>query len=137
MTIRKVEANAKFRYLWLKSIKGVDLTVHCARCLIGDYDNRISANIKTAENIVLSEKIYYLCGVSQPYVWAQNFHLAFKEKEGAKVNVERNGIKIMIENAEEIMFSKNDIDYTLPQARRKEFYTCRNWQFANKMRHYV
>ena len=132
--ISKIEVKGKFRYLWLKSIKGVDLSVHCARCLIGKYDNRIYPQLGTSEHIVLTEKIYYLCGVSDPYVWENNFHLAFQEKAGASLNISRNGINIIINGAEEIQFSEKDIDLSLPQAKRKEYTTCRNWQFANKLR---
>ena len=134
ITISKIEVKSNFRYLWLKSIKGVDISKHCARCLIGNYDNRIYPQIGTAENIILPEKIYYLCGVSTPYVWKNNFHLAFKEKNGATIHVIRNGIEIEIINAEEIHFSEKDIDSTLQQAKRIEYSTCRNWQFANKLR---
>ena len=133
ITISKIEVIGNFRYLWLKSVEGVDLSVHCAKSLIGRYDNRINPRIGTAENIILTDKIYYMCGVSQPYVWSNNFHIAFREKTGSHIEVERNGVKLQIDNAEEIAFSEKDIDFHLPFATKREFYTCRNWQFANKM----
>lgn len=131
--ICNLEVSKNFKYLWLKSVTGVDLTVHCARCLKGEYDNRVNSKIKKVENIALAGDIYYLCGVSLPYVWSNNFHLAFEESNGNHFVFENNGVKISVENAKMIYFSDEDIDKTLPQAKRKEFFTCRNWQFANKI----
>lgn len=133
IVIRNLEVTSKFKYLWLKKVNGVDLSVHCARCLLGEYDNRVNARTKSLKNIELLGDVYYLCGVSAPYIWANNFHLAFRLANGEKFTAERNGVKISVENAEIIDFSENDIDMTLPQAKKKEFYTCRNWQFANKI----
>lgn len=134
MKIKEIQVNAHFRYLWLKDIKDVDLTQHCAKCLIGNYDSRINSKLVHIENIELPEKIYYLCGVSAPYVWENNFHLAFKEKQGSEIYVERNGVKVCIENAEEIKFSIKDVNNLLPESSKKAFFTCRNWQFANKFK---
>lgn len=133
ITISKIEVIGDFRYLWLKSVFDVDLSVHCAKCLVGKYDNRINSRLKTAVNIILTDKVYYLCGVSKPYVWSNNFHIAFREKQGSNFYIDRNGIKLFVNNAEEIEFSENDVDFDLPQAKKKEFFTCRNWQFANKL----
>ena len=33
MEINHISVNANFKYLWLKTVKGVDLEQHCARCL--------------------------------------------------------------------------------------------------------
>ena len=33
-----------------------------------------------------------------------------------------------------VEFSEEDIDKTLEHAERPEYYTCRNWQFANKIK---
>lgn len=48
------------------------------------------------------------------------------------MNIARKGISIEIEDAEEITFSKDDIDEQLKESTNKQFNTCRNWQFANK-----
>lgn len=134
MKIQSLRVKANFKYLWLKSVKGVDISQHCARCLIGDYDSRINNRTKNTAGIKLYAEIYYLCGVTQPFVYAENFHLAFKKATGKTLKIERNGIEIVIENAEEITFSQSDIDLTLPFSNKREYYTCRNWQFANKLR---
>lgn len=133
-TIRSIKVTGHFKYLWLKTVVDVNLNVHCARCLIGEYDERISARMSEAADIELPNAPYhYLCGVTTPYVWAENFHLAFVEKEGATLDVERHGIHIIIDGAEELPFSEADIDQSDPHARAYAYRTCRNWQFAHKI----
>lgn len=133
MVIKILEASKPFKYLWLKNVDAVDLSQHCARCLVGKYDNRVSAKTIKLSDEKLNGDIYYLCGVSMPFVWENNFHLAFRKKEGSLLSFTSNGIAVVIENAERIMFSESDIDCNLPQSKNKMFYTCRNWQFANKL----
>lgn len=82
MKINKIIVKNNFMYIWLKSVDDVDLTKHCAKCLIGEYNESINKHTRVNNNIQLdNEKIYYLCGVSKPYVWDNNFHLAFKKKK--------------------------------------------------------
>ena len=135
--INKMIVSGKFKYLWLKSVNDVDLTKHCARSLIGDYSKIIHKGIKTlcdTEIDLKLSKAYYLCGVTDPFCYKDNFHLAFKESAGDVLYVNRNGIEIEIENAKEIPFSIKDVNFSLPEANKKEFLTCRNWQFANKFK---
>lgn len=137
ITLKKINVTGKFKYLWLKYINGIDLTNHCAKCLLGTYSKKISNTTTEAAEIELDESdaiVYYLCGVSMPYNWHKNFHLAFKEKEGSSVKVNYNGIEIEIGNAERIIFSKEDIDPTDPNAEKAVYATCRNWQFAHHLR---
>ena len=79
-------------------------------------------------------KYYYLCGGSSPYKWENNFHLAWKEKRGASFEYSFNGITIRLKNAERIEFSADDVDLSQKYADRPEYYTCRNWQFANRVK---
>lgn len=67
MEINHISVNANFKYLWLKTVKGVDLEQHCARCLKGEYDKRISPAMKEGRGIALEDSVYYLCGVAQPF----------------------------------------------------------------------
>ena len=100
----------------------------------GEYAPRIKANLTEVSNITLPDTPYhYLCGVSRPYVWSRNFHLAFREKEGSLLTVQRNGIYIELENAEEEKFSMADADPNDPLYRSKNYRTCRHWQFAYKI----
>lgn len=137
ITIKKVNVTGKFKYLWLKYINGIDLTNHCAKCLLGTYSKKISNTTAEAAEITLDESgaiVYYLCGVSMPYNWNKNFHLAFKEKPGSSVKVNYNGIEIELDNAEQILFSMDDINPADPNANKPVFSTCRNWQFAHYLR---
>jgi hypothetical protein len=131
-TIVSIKVNGEFMYLWLKYVVGYNLDVHCAKCLIGKYSKAISSSIKVVEALQLTEhyaKAYYLCGVSKPYKYNKNFHLAFKFKEGSNIEVNSNGIKIYIKNAEQITITKLD-NYNHLNGNDSKFNTCRNWQFA-------
>ncbi len=127
--IREMKVTAPFKYLWLKYVTDVDLSVHCAKCLIGNYSKKIVNNLEYLNNCTLSEHkstYFYLCGVSSPYRWANNFHLAFEYCEGEQIIVKRNGIDIVIDNAKELPIR------VVPQniTQNKDFTMCRNWQFA-------
>ena len=118
-------------------VNDVDLSKHCKPCLKGYTSKKITKWTRHEENVCLDEseaKYYYLCGGSYPYKWENNFHLAWKEKSGASFEYSFNGITIRLKNAERIGFSKEDIEKTQKYADNPEYYTCRNWQFANKVK---
>lgn len=132
MLIKEIKVEKKFRYIWLKTVNDVDLSQHCAKCLIGQYDPRINNKISNLYNIELNDDdIYYLCGVSEPYNWNNNFHLAFKYKKDSIINYSNNGISIVIENAKKLPIDKKYNDKNNININNKAFSTCRNWQFAN------
>ena len=117
-------------------VNDVDLSKHCKPCLKGYTSKKITKWTRHEENVCLDEseaKYYYLCGGSYPYKWENNFHLAWKEKSGASFEYSFNGITIRLKNAERIEFSEDDVDLSQKYADRPEYYTCRNWQFANKI----
>lgn len=129
VTIKKLIIKDRYRYIWLKYVKDVDLSQHCAKCLIGTYESRVNANTYEYTDLVLEESpYYYLCTVWQ---YATNIHLAFREKEGSKIIIDNDYYYAEIINAERIVFDKSRIDVTLPQANRSTYNTCRNWWFAN------
>lgn len=132
--IKTLDVNAPFRYLWLKRVTGVDLSVHCARCLLGKYMDNISPHAPHTTDIQLDNGVYYLCGVSLPYVWDKNFHVAFEYSEGEVVQTSYNGISVVIENAKALPISESYIDQTDPNAWRKDYRSCRNWQFAHYLK---
>ena len=135
--IKIINVNAPFKYSWLKYVNDIDLSVHCAKCLIGEYSLKINNQIQSESDIVLDEEIsqyYYLCGVSLPYRWSNNFHLAFRFKAGSSISANRNGIEIIIENAEEIKIDSHSIKKVNHfNSVIKAYFTCRNWQFANQI----
>lgn len=141
-TILELEVTGKFRYLWLKYVRGVNLNVHCGRSLLGDYSEMVAADQTIYDRFDLDEfeaRYYYLCGVATPPKWANNFHLAFKYAEGKTIEVERLGVKIVIANAEEVPIkwvspghNSTNPDWIRDLAKRRgpSYFTCRNWQFA-------
>lgn len=134
--IKSLKLKGRNKYVWLKYVRGADLKFHCAKSLLGEYSTKLN-NIDTEyTNIELDEfetEYYYFCCVSQPYNWHRNIHLAFKEQEGSSIVIDNNLYSIEVENAVEVPFSISDVNLMLPQARKREFNTCRNWQFANKI----
>lgn len=129
MKIISLEISKPFKYLWLKSVHDVDLNQHCARCLIGNYDERVSPLKYHIENIDLKDHVYYLCGVSEPYKWSDNFHLAFIKDENSKIDVNYNGVHVVIEGGKQLPISAKYEKH--PKMMYKSYSTCRNWQFAN------
>lgn len=118
-----------FRYLWLKYVTGFDLSVHCAKCLVGEYSKRRF----TDGSLLLDEfpaEYYYLCGVVMPYKWADNLHLAFRYKEGGRIEYNDGHTRIDISNAEAIPI-RTLPSYSLhPKGKFVTYNTCRNWRFA-------
>ncbi len=134
--IEKLKVTNKWFSIWLMYVTGVNLKNHCKQCLKGHTSKKINKETKKLENIKLDEaksKYYYLCGVVSPYSWGDNFHLAWKEKKNEKIEYESNGISIKLRNAERINFSEDDINFELEHSDKLEYYSCRNWQFANKI----
>lgn len=131
MKIINLTVTKKFKYIWLKTVTDIDLSQHCAKCLIGNYNSNIKANIKNIDNLVISNDIHYLCGVAIPYNWNNNFHLAFKYSKGNLLKYSNNGISIIIEDAEMLPISNEYIDITDINSNKKSYNTCRNWQFAH------
>lgn len=127
-----VHLKQEYKYLWLRYINGVDLTQHCARTFIGRYDERFHGFLSDIRNVELQEaRWYYLCGVDSHGQWARNLHLAFVASAGSEINLDNSLIECRIVNARQIHFDNSYIDWSLPQAKKKEFNTCRNWWFSN------
>ncbi len=104
---------------------------------IGYTRQKINKRTRHEENVSFDEleaQYYCLCGESLPYMWEDNFHLAWKEKEGESFEYSINGITIKLKNAKRVEFSQENIDKTHEHADKPEYYTCRNWQFANKIK---
>lgn len=131
--IRKFESKNKWNYLWGKYITGINLNVHCAKSLLGDYSKLIDKDKLIGSDLRLDEfdsDIFYLCGVARPYNWHNNFHLALRYKEGNNIIANRNGLYLEIENAEELPIDFNFDKCDNELKYKKAYGTCRNWQFA-------
>ena len=136
--IEEITVENQWSFIWLMYVNGINLEKHCKPCLKGYTSKKITKWTRHEENVCLDEseaKYYYLCGGSYPYKWENNFHLAWKEKSGASFEYSFNGITIRLKNAERIEFSEEDIEKTQKYADKPEYYTCRNWQFANKVKY--
>lgn len=129
MVITTLNVNANFKYFWLKKINGIDLNKHCAKCLLGDY-----IDTKHVVGYELPDGIYYLCGVAYPYIWSNNFHLAFTQEVGNTVELDHNGVHVIVEGARQLPISMDYCDKRNPKYGYKSYRTCRNWQFANYLK---
>ena len=135
--IEEINVDKPWSFIWLMYVRDVDLKKHCKPCLKGYSSKKINKKTRHWENVALDEseaKYYHLCGGSLQYKWEDNFHLAWEEKEGESFEYSFNGITIKLKNAKRVEFSQEDIDKTLEHAERPEYYTCRNWQFANRIK---
>ena len=134
--ISEFNTTETFGYLWLKYVTGFDLSVHCAKCLRGEYSTQLSADTKHEQFIALNEhtcQYYYLCGVTKPYLWRKNLHIAFRYKKGSCIEYNDGETQVTIVDAERIPI-KNLGDYGLERNGNKPAYcTCRNWRFAYQM----
>lgn len=134
--VNNIDINQKFNYLWLKYVNDVNLNVHCARCLKGEYSEMIFNELETGKDINLNEheaKVYYLCGVAKPSCWDNNFHLAFVYKKDSTIEIEEHGISIKIQDAERIDIVPVDLEKSKSKHKYSKLYnTCRNWQFAHQ-----
>lgn len=129
MKIERLIITGQFQYFWLKTVERVDLSNHCAKCLIGHYENVPKRG--ELRNFQLNDAIYYMCGVTIPYVWSENFHLAFRPKKGATLRVKEHGVEVVISDAERLPISESYVDPNDPNINKKGYRTCRNWQFAH------
>ncbi len=137
MEIINIKIEKPFRYLWLKSVIDVNLDNHCAKCLVGEYCSNINSSKKEFSNIKLNHGIYYLCGVSLPYNYDNNFHLAFKYQNNNILDFSNNGITVKIKNAVSLHISIKYVNESHPKSKFKSYYSCRNWQFANYFNDYL
>lgn len=133
MKIKKCIVNSMFKNLWLKYVSDVDLNHNDKNCLVGNYSSNFK-NIQVQEDIFLNEFNYrciYIYGLAYPYNSKKDFNLALAYKKNSKVEINQNGIYMLIENAVQIPFSENSINLNHPKAKFKTYYNSKIWQFAN------
>jgi hypothetical protein len=120
-----------FKYFWAKHVRGFNNERHCAKCLLGGYEKLIRATMPLGVwlDIPVSADVLYICGVSQPYRWANNFHLAVKNGGNRIEKTLYNGVKITLEGVEEVYFDGEKAAERYPNLG-EEFLTCRNFQFG-------
>jgi hypothetical protein len=117
----------------MKHVTGFDPAVHCARCLRGSYEKLVGTGMIMNEPIPLLVRAgaaLYLCGVSTPYRWEKNLHVAVEPHEGSVVSVKSYaGDIITFHGAREIQFDDAAARARFPD-KGEEFLTCRNFQFG-------
>lgn len=132
----RLELRKKCNFFWLRDIRDVDIETCCAKCFIGAKDNRVyygtlhksDAVVDILVNQHPKAKAYYLCGLSEGFVWALNTHVAFVPDRSSEIHIETDRFLLDITNARRINFW----DYTPnPPGYYSQQRTCRNWIFAN------
>lgn len=125
-----------FRYMWLKDVHGFNPLTHCAASLIGTYmkgvGSTMDANFPLALPHLAEGHAYYLCGVSAPYNWKNNFHLAFTDGHDTIEAPLWTGAKFVLTNVKRLDFDDSKALACYPD-RNKTFLTCRNFQFGAHM----
>lgn len=148
MRLTIIPGGDTYRYLWLKSIRGVDLTQHCATVFIGPYHPDVDAKAPDSQTIEFEPDpdaiAYYLCGVtSHPKWYARNAHLAFVPTPdgswcGTAGDVDSDSHRTLLHadlvGAEPVFgWGPHSIPDTDPNRHRKGYATCRNYQFAHHL----
>ncbi|MBE6494024.1 MAG: hypothetical protein E7Z84_05390 [Methanosphaera stadtmanae] len=136
ITIEEIDLNEDFDHLWLKYVTDVDVEHYGEKSLIGKNTKQINKKMFMKRNVELDEfdaKYYYLYAESNVF-GIPNFDLAFKEKEGSVIDIEENGIKIIISNAERIDITPDAIDPKDPHADDNVYKLCKIWHFAYQIK---
>ena len=130
--IVKLEVKNPASFTWLKYVHGTDISHHCAKSLLGTYEQRWHryGNKPIWRPLSLpASAFYYFCAVTPR--WENNVHVAWKAKAGAKMIVDTPLVYMEVEDAEQIPITQDYIDWSLPQSKDPNFNTCRNWWFAS------
>ncbi|RRR76463.1 MAG: hypothetical protein EI684_02980 [Candidatus Viridilinea halotolerans] len=121
---------AGFTFFWLRYVWGFRAQYHCASCLAGRYDMRVSATMPLPARMVLDNRYpyAYLCGVASSGIWANNFHLPVVYAAGEQAEaVTYHGVRVRILNAQEVPIPWIEAGWNgFPLS----YTTCRNWQFG-------
>ena len=130
----------RYRFFWIKYVKSVNLEEHCQPCLKGptskllgtrDIGGATTSVIKA--DLMLNEsaaEFIYICGVTEPYNWASNFHMALRVQAGESCRKTWPGIDIELESAVELEISDAHMDQEFHRFVERLYRTCRNAHFA-------
>lgn len=135
------EQQTGFSTIWLKRVDAVDLSRHCIYCLVGPKHRGVQSHGSRRPYVLeveIGPGVWYLCGVTYPYVWKLNAHLpllcAPEDGEyGTQVH-EVPGMTVTSTACVRIPFDRSDVDPADPHAGDWKYSTCRNWQFAHRLR---
>jgi hypothetical protein len=120
------------KFLWVKAVRAVDLQVHCARSLVGEY-LRIDRFAEEQTIQLPAAAAWYFCGVTEPYEWAKNDHALLVPAPGETHEVYTHGYVLGIEGARPQPFGLEDVPLDDPRVDARDYRTCRNWQAAHQL----
>jgi hypothetical protein len=123
-----------YLYFWAKRVRAVNLDHHCAKCLVGPYDKAFGRDMSINIDLELDHpegSILYICGVTRPYRWSDNAHLALliDEDAGSVCLPLVRGQTLTITGAQRLDFNDQRAVAGF-SALGSDFTTCRNFQFA-------
>ena len=121
-----------FRYLWMKRVWDFRPSQCCAQCLTGPYVEGIGPDMGPVELRIPAEEgeVFYLCGVSKPYDYALNLHLALRAKPGASALIDSyRGDRFEVLDAEGVPFDDTAVHRGFPEASIRQA-KCRCYQFG-------
>ena len=128
-----------WKYFWAKNVRGFDPSVHCARCLIGSYEKKIGtrAPVNTEVDLINHNvgDLLYVCGVAQPYKWANNFHMACRvtgSMQDVAADLMAGGDAFIVRGAAKVPFDAETAQRQFA-GRGKDYLTCRNFQFGAEL----
>ena len=135
-----LDIKQKCSFFWLRGIRRARIDKCCAKCFIGEKDNRVYYGTLQKSSAVVDiivkqsprAKAYYLCGLSEGFVWELNTHVAFVPDSNSEIHIDNDRIKLDITNARRIHFW--DYAPNPPGIYTKQQRTCRNWIFANYLK---
>lgn len=123
-----------FRYLWLKHVRAFDPEIHCARSLVGDFDQQLVPFRKQKSSIKVDAPFVprpgylfaYLCGVAATR--DRNVHLALRPRTGIQTLARTEDIFVLVTGWEAVAIEPlpEAVAHRLP----RNFSTCRNYQFG-------
>ncbi|MEI8165797.1 MAG: hypothetical protein WCG26_05440 [Chloroflexales bacterium] len=121
---------AGFTFFWLRYVRAFRPQYHCAGCLVGPYEEAVSATMPLPIRVVLRqwEPFAYLCGVADTGQWASNFHLPMIYAPGERIEAQTyHGVRITVHHAREVAIPWVEDGW---QGFPLSYTTCRNWQFG-------
>lgn len=128
----------RYAYLWMMYVVDADLSEHCQKSLIGVKSRKFSKGAKHGyadqAPIELNEAespFYYICGGSPDYDWNKNLHIAFRYKKDHVIKIKTPREHWIIDHAERIEISADDIDRNDPHYSDLNYRTCRCWRHGH------
>lgn len=147
MKLTLIPGPDRYLYLWLKAIRAVDLSQHCASVFVGAYHPDVDPKA-VGEQVIEFEPdpdvvAYYLCGVARNGAPYRNAHLAMVSAPGERwsgmagsdeSHSEGSRLTVELEDGAPVFgWGPKSVPVDDPKAGVKAYATCRNYQFAHHL----